>query len=110
MDELKEMLTKQMFGENILYGVAKLYMRRATGGPGTKGMARTLIGGVIVTDDPICSGNDDAVSKNDRMYECEVIIIPRRIYESSTFQRGARIDQILVGGYELPQRYKRQIF
>lgn len=109
MDDLREMLAKQMFGENIVYGVAKLYMRPAAGGSGQNGEARTLVGGVIVTDNPICPGEDDTVGENDRMYECEIIVIPRRIHGSSTFQSGYRIDQILVGGYDLPQRYKKKI-
>lgn len=44
------------------------------------------------------------------MYECEVIIIPKRIFEHNTYTgRGARIDQILTSGYGHRENYEKEI-
>ena len=107
--DLREQLAKDLFGDNIILGVAKLYARPASGGDGSNGEKRTLVAGVIVTENPLCEGGRGEIGANDRMYECEVIIIPKSIFEASKFEGGERIDQILVGGYADHRMYKKQI-
>jgi hypothetical protein len=107
--DLREQLAKDLFGDNIIFGVAKLYARPASGGDGPSGEKRTLIAGVIVTENPLCKGGRGEIGVNDRMYECEVVIIPRSVFEASKFESGKRIDQILVGGYGDPRMYKKKI-
>ena len=107
--DLREQLAKDLFGDNITFGIAKLYARPASGGDGPNGEKRTLVAGVVVTENPLCEKGRGEIGTNDRMYECEVVIIPKRIFEASKFEQGKRIDQILVGGYGDPRMYKKQI-
>ncbi len=118
MNPLMVQMIQDMFGDAI-YGVAKLFVRVASGGDGEiegKKVYRTLIAGVLVTDETLnpVKGKlaEDIPGYNqdypkDRMYECEVVIIPRRIFEGGPI--GYRIDQILCGGYEKHCFYEREV-
>ena len=103
----KSIAAKMNYGDDAIYGIAKLYASpRGKDGEVNK----TLIAGVILTEESITPNKSDDGYEIERMYECEVIIIPKRIFEKNINPGGGGdIAQVLLGGYGDPENYERQI-
>ena len=104
---MKSMLTKMTYGNHAIYGIAKLYAspREKEGD-----VHKTLIAGIILTPESITPNKDEDGYEWDRMYECEVIIIPKRIFEKNTYTgRGASIEDVLQSAYGYHKNYEREI-
>ncbi len=70
---------------------------------GNKENPRVLIGGVILGD---FIGNE----RDWQMWECDIIIMPSKKFRKNKEPgRGARIDQLLSGGYEKRENWKEEI-
>jgi hypothetical protein len=116
MNPLMVKMFEDILGENIFYGTAKLFARdRKSDLPPNLQVNKTLIAGILLTEKSLCPNlkkpkkGDVIFGKyyEDRMYECDVIIIPRRVFEGGP--GGQRIDQILCGGFERPDFYEKEI-
>ncbi len=97
-------LLKEVFGEHAISAIGKLVMmgaHRATGDAEQYGGA-TAIAGVVIPD---------LVTDTDQheMWECEIIIIPRRKYRGFDVPN-CRIDQVLASNYGDPERWAEKVF
>ena len=105
--DIRCITTKMNYGEGAIYGVAKLF---ASPQDKEGEVNKTLIAGVILTEESLTPNQNEEGFDIERMYECEIIIIPKHIYEKNIYTGGgARIDQVLVSGYEDPNNYEKQI-
>ena len=105
--DVKSYSTKMNYGDHAIHGIAKLYASpREKEGE----INRTLIAGVILTSESLTPNKDDEGYEIERMYECEVIIIPKRIFEKNTYTgRGASIEDTLISGYGHRENYDKEI-
>ncbi len=70
---------------------------------GDKKYPRVLIGGIVLGD---FIGNE----RGWQMWECDIIIIPKKKFRKNKEPGGgARIDQLLTGGYEHRENWKEEI-
>lgn len=68
-----------------------------------EGYKKYMIGGAIVTDSEIpISGQWD-------MMECEVIIIPKKLYHSFKEGDGSKMEYILTNGYSKPESWEMEV-
>lgn len=104
---MNKFATKELFGEKAIYGIGKLFfMPRGKTQVITEKLDSTLIAGVIITDECLNPPAQNEIYGFDRMVECEVIIIPKRIFEDrERYFDGMRIDQVLTGGYADQSNY-----
>lgn len=87
--------------------VAKLIVSPRSDKPIEKGdvaedLFRVMIAGVGMFENKLFN----LTKKNQQeMWECEIIIKPRRKYKDKEIYKGMRIDQVLRGNYEDPNRW-----
>jgi hypothetical protein len=99
-------MTKMTYGEHTIHGIAKLYVcpREKEGV-----INKALIAGVILTSESLTPTIENGYEV-ERMYECEVIIIPKKIFEKNIYTGGgASIEVVLVSGYGYRENYEREI-
>ena len=101
---MRDYIVKEMFGEHAISAIGKLVMmgaHRATGDANEYGGA-TAIAGVIIPDLVPDTGQHE-------MWECEIIIIPRRKYRGFDVPN-CRLDQLLASNYGNPERWAEKVF
>lgn len=112
---MNQYLAKQMLGDNAVHTIGKLYM----GDKGEQGdFKMVMVGGVLLFPKDVFPLEVEKVKScgqwfKEEMWEAEVYIVPRRRYRGfKEIQGGShlRIDQILVGGYENPDRWDKKVF
>lgn len=96
MTALDDYLTQNMFGDDAIRAVVKLFCRRQSDGVfKRKRIKRTMIIGAAVDADVMQPGADE-----DQLICGEIIILPRQIYTVTSHElspgHGMRADQILV--------------
>lgn len=92
-DVLAEMMTAV---EGSVRCSARVYL---TGGRTIdSGQYKTIIGGVLITDTPINQHEQE-------MWECDIILIPKKKHKGPGVFHGHRIDQVLTFGYEDPEKW-----
>jgi len=86
---MADLLTEQLYGEGAFRAIGKFIVH----GDGPHKRNVHLFAGVIAGDAP--QGADG----NHQMWECEIIVIPRRKFRDDGRFNGHRIDQLLTGHF-----------
>lgn len=94
---MRSYLNKQMHGDETITVEARLAITNGTGGQ-IDGMVKACAGFSGFTVD--CEFSEDEYE----VWECEIIIIPRRKYRNGPF-KGYRIDQVLTGIRDLNEQF-----
>ena len=97
---MNEYIAQQLLGDTTKYAIAKLYLSNK--GLHVEGLHQIMVGGVLMMENPGIGDQE--------MWECEVHIVPRRKYSGFKPGEGYRIDQMLTGGYEKPENWKKKIY
>ncbi len=109
----QDVLTEMLVGEKgAVRCIGKLYISPRTGE--IEGMPLVLIAGAVVSPE----GGKLVLPKNEghaEMWECEIIIIPKRkysgMYDTGKWAyEGYRVDQVLCGDYGNPESWGDEYF
>lgn len=93
--ELKSELNKQMMGDGAITIPACRMLLSPQKMPEGSGWYKYMIGGLIVSESEFT--RSDVAENHYEMWECEMVIIPKKRFHGKRF-RGYRIDQAMVDG------------
>ncbi len=104
MNNAQDWITKSMHGDDAVHTVGKLVMMGGNrNDPKVQKIGgMTCVFGLLVPDlVPTTDAHE--------MWECDVIIIPRRKYRG-WIEPGARVDQMLTGNFGDPELWDEKFF
>ena len=103
-------LVQQTFGDNAVMGSGMVLVGggrtvEAPEASGLNGKAKVVIAGIVIADKDFANGDGEW-----QRWDCDVILIPRRIRTKNTIYRGASVDSYITGGLQDERGWSEEVF